>query len=176
MFQLFLYRIFPRRAKRNHLRGKIVIIQKKIWDLEFLRGKLKAMREGFRVEYDALKERLDAASRRLYGEQYQFFYVASNDEIKPTDLPIMVSDIPKLPDVREDTKDFRFYKKPKLNVDKDVCDNLQSYLDKHSEDLEQLRKQLEGLDGQIEGSGGVLELIEGNRTIITLLKDEIRRT
>lgn len=60
---------FVRYRKRWHLKRKMEMTQKKIWDLEFLREKMRSVREGFRVEYDRIKEMLDAAERRIKQER-----------------------------------------------------------------------------------------------------------
>lgn len=57
--------MFFKSTKQKHFDSKIIVTDKKIWDLEFLREKMKAMREGFRQEYDRLSEQTDAATRRL---------------------------------------------------------------------------------------------------------------
>ena len=57
--------MFTFNKHKRHIQGKIEVTQKKIWDLEFLKEKLKAMREGFRQEYDRLQEQVDAATLRL---------------------------------------------------------------------------------------------------------------
>jgi hypothetical protein len=150
-------------------------MRKKIWDLEFLKDKLKAMRESFRIEFDRLKELSDATSRRLYGEKYEFFYIATNDKIEVASLPIMISDIEKLPDEPKETRDFRFYKKRKGNPDKDICDSLDKAIKRYQEDIDQLKKQMDGIDGQIEGPGGVNESIDGLRTVHTLLKEHMNK-
>tara|TARA_Y100001949_G_scaffold171282_1_gene173511 strand:+ start:838 stop:1221 length:384 start_codon:yes stop_codon:yes gene_type:complete len=61
--------ILERFKKRKHYKRKIRVMYQKRWDLEFLKEKLKAMREGFRVEYDRIKEIIDAASVRLEEEK-----------------------------------------------------------------------------------------------------------
>lgn len=60
--------MFFKSAHKQHIDEKILVTQKKIWDLEFLREKMSAMREGFRIEYDRLSEQVDAATRRLAEE------------------------------------------------------------------------------------------------------------
>lgn len=161
------------RAQKKHYKNKKSIIRMKIYDLEFLRYQLKSMREGLRMEYDRIKENMDAAKRRLAGEQYRFFYCASNDEIDYKSIPILPDDFEKLPDKAEDTKDFRFYKKPRKEVDQKVCENLKGMIQKYSDDSEQLGKQMEGLDGQIDGPGGVVEKMDGMQTAINLLNEYI---
>jgi chromosome segregation ATPase len=57
-----------RLKKKKHIRSKILITKKKLWDLEFYRKQLENEREGFRSEYDRIKESIDAAQLRLRGE------------------------------------------------------------------------------------------------------------
>lgn len=57
-----------RLRKRRHVQRKIRMSEQKMWDLEFLRDKLKAMKEGFRMERDRLMEMVDASNLRLEAE------------------------------------------------------------------------------------------------------------
>lgn len=62
--------IFPVNwQKKWHVQDKIEVTQKKMWDLEFLKEKMKAMKEGFRMQYDRLKEESDAALLRTNVEK-----------------------------------------------------------------------------------------------------------
>ena len=54
--------------KKEHFKNKLKVIQKKIWDSEFLRDEYKKTREGFRMEYDRLKEMKDAFETRIKQE------------------------------------------------------------------------------------------------------------
>lgn len=65
-----VHHVFPLNwRKKWHVQQKIEITQKKQWDLEFLKEKMKAMKEGFRMQYDRLKEELDAATLRTNVEK-----------------------------------------------------------------------------------------------------------
>ena len=55
--------------KKQHFNKKLEGVQKRIWDIEFLRSEYKETREGFRVEYDRLKELVDAANVRIAAEK-----------------------------------------------------------------------------------------------------------
>jgi len=55
--------------KIYHIRQRIAVSEKKMWDLEFLKNKMRAQREGFRQEYDRINELVDAATRRLDEEK-----------------------------------------------------------------------------------------------------------
>lgn len=55
--------------KKQHFKKKLEGVQKRIWDIEFLRSEYKETREGFRVEYDRLKELQDAANVRIAAEK-----------------------------------------------------------------------------------------------------------
>ena len=57
--------MFLRYRQRRHIKNKIEICEKKMWDLEFLKEKLKAMREGFRQEYDRTGEIVAALEERM---------------------------------------------------------------------------------------------------------------
>ena len=59
--------ILGKLKKRLHYKDKIYVMYKKVWDLEFLKEKFKAMREGFRIEYDRIKE-IDDAAKLKYEE------------------------------------------------------------------------------------------------------------
>lgn len=56
---------FLHSKKLKHFDSKLEVTNKKIWDLEFLREKMNAMREGFRQDYDRLREQVAAATERL---------------------------------------------------------------------------------------------------------------
>jgi len=162
--------------RKKHYKNKIRVVQMKIWDMEFLRYELRAVREGVRINHDQSKELLDGLKRRLAGEKYNFYYCASQDEVGYKDIPILPDDLEKLPDEPKDTKDFRFYKKKRENINEQVCQNLKSSIQKYSDQIEQFKKQLEGIDGQIEGQNGVNEKIEGLRNAIALLKEHIKKS
>lgn len=55
--------------KKQHFKKKLEGVQRRIWDVEFLRSEYKATREGFRTEYDRLKELQDAANVRIAAEK-----------------------------------------------------------------------------------------------------------
>lgn len=57
--------LLDRWAKKRHLKSKVEVTQKKIWDFEFYRRQLENEKEGIRLEYDRIKEALDAATLRL---------------------------------------------------------------------------------------------------------------
>lgn len=57
-----------RRKQKKHYADKVAMTQKKIWDLQFYKRQLENEKESFRVEYDRIKESVDAAQLRLTGE------------------------------------------------------------------------------------------------------------
>ena len=61
--------MFSKRTKKNHFKDKLWGVQRKIWDVEFLKDQYKLTREGFRAEYDRLKELEDAANVRIEAEK-----------------------------------------------------------------------------------------------------------
>lgn len=61
--------MFKNYAQKKHFKSKIKSTQKKIWDIEFLKSQYKMTREGFRTEYDRLKELEDAADTRIAQEK-----------------------------------------------------------------------------------------------------------
>jgi len=161
------------------------VIQRKIWDAEFLREKMGAMREGFRREYDRINELRDAEMRKMYKIKYKFFYCATKDEVKIENLPIPPDDVESLPNEPRDTKEFRFYKTP-LEHDKDLVKNIKKQISNLDEDIKQLKSQMDAIDTQVKGgevqtsqgtqyTDGIDEKIESYRTVRTLLKDYIRR-
>lgn len=54
---------------KRHYKDKILVTQKKRADVEFLKHQYKLMREGFRVEYDRLREQEDACNVRIDQEK-----------------------------------------------------------------------------------------------------------
>ena len=57
-----------KRFAKRHYNNKIQIIRKKILDVEFLVDEYKMTREGFRTEYDRIKEMQDACVVRIEEE------------------------------------------------------------------------------------------------------------
>src|SRR3990167_6583881 len=57
-----------KRFAKRHYNNKIQIIRKKILDVGFLVDEYKMTREGFRTEYDRIKEMQDACVVRIEGE------------------------------------------------------------------------------------------------------------
>lgn len=157
---------------RKHYGKKAEILNMKILDAEFLKYQLQSIREGFRMQYDQTKEHLDAATRRLYGEQYQFFYCDSGDEVDFKVVPVVPEDLPKLPDEAKDTKDFRFYKKPRPEVNETVIKNLEQAIQNFKADTDQLKAQMDGIDGQLVNEDNK---IDGYKTAINLLREFIKR-
>lgn len=51
--------------KKKHFKDKLYITNQKIWDNEFLILQLREMREGFRREYDRIKEMVMGYTVRL---------------------------------------------------------------------------------------------------------------
>lgn len=69
MVEVILSLFSEKWAKKRHYSRKIQVTKMKMWDVEFLREKMRMMREGFRVEYDRIKEIVDAATIRLAAEK-----------------------------------------------------------------------------------------------------------
>ena len=157
--------------RKRHFKSRIKVLKKKIWDFEYLKYEMKSMREGFRMQYDRMREEMDACKRRLAGEKWSFYYIASGDEIGYREIPILPDDFENLPDEQKDTKDFRFYKKTKANPDKDVVKNLEVKIQQYSDDIAQITKQMEAVDGQIEGPKGYNEQLDGFKTAINLINE-----
>lgn len=106
--------------KRRHYLGKINGTEEKIWDLEFLRVKLKAMREGFRMEHDKSKEMLDAYEKRLEAEKA---LPKQNEEM----IKIAEASIAKLkPDVEQLVKQMEEIDK-QLDGPSGVTESIDSY-------------------------------------------------
>ena len=61
--------IIKRIRRWLHYGRKMRVTEMKRWDLEFYKVKLKEVREGQRMEYDRIKETLDAAKTRLEREK-----------------------------------------------------------------------------------------------------------
>ncbi len=55
--------------KKKHFKNKIDVTLRKLYDVEFLVEQYKLTREGFRSEYDRLKELEDAANVRIAQEK-----------------------------------------------------------------------------------------------------------
>jgi len=61
--------LFERFRRRRHIRHRIRIGYENLWDLFFLREKLKMLREDIRVQYDRSKEQLVLTEKRLDEEK-----------------------------------------------------------------------------------------------------------
>lgn len=57
------------KLRKKHFKNKIEVTLKKSFDVEFLIDQYKLTREGFRTEYDRLKELEDAANVRIAAEK-----------------------------------------------------------------------------------------------------------
>lgn len=122
--------------KKRYLKRKIKMSENSMWDIEFLRKKMQAMREGFRQEYDRLREMTVAAEQRLEAEN------------------------------------------KKEDPDKTIVTNLQNLIDKYKPDIEQLKTQMQAVDSQIQGTADETGLdgnVEGYRTVINLLKEDLKK-
>lgn len=62
-------RFITRWRKKSHVQEMYRTTEKKMWALEFLRKKMRVIREGFRNDYDRLKEQVDAATMRIGTER-----------------------------------------------------------------------------------------------------------
>ena len=65
MFSHFL----KNRRHKRHLKNKLLGNEKSLWDVDLLRNKYKAMREGIRLEYNRLQEREDGIIQRVKTEK-----------------------------------------------------------------------------------------------------------
>ena len=60
-----LYLTHKKGTKKNHFQQKLDGVKKMIWDLEFKRHKTQEIREGIRVECDALKSRIHGYEEQI---------------------------------------------------------------------------------------------------------------
>lgn len=157
---------FGRREKKNHIKQKIEISYKKMWDLEFLRLNLGETREGFRKQYDRMTEERQGYEIRIgkLKELCGDLYPKAEAEIlmrlslNPQELEAHTAKTEITPDLAvaiEKVQEVR------------LCEQrIQSY----DNDIAQLKEQMDGTDTQIQGDGGVNQTIEGYRSVIDLLK------
>ena len=153
-------------TQKKHYKAKILVTQKKVWDLEFLKDQYLLMREGFRNEYDSTKERIDAL-------------VSYKDLITRMGME-KAKEMMKNPEkVHEALRD----KAENIQLsqeERDTIETLEKDIKAKTEDTERLKKQMETLDMQMEGplpagQNCLNEQIEGLRTIGGLLKDKIKK-
>jgi len=58
-----------KRRRKNHFKLELLSRQRQLWNHEFLLAKARAEREGFRMEYDRMKERLEQVQQKLEMER-----------------------------------------------------------------------------------------------------------
>lgn len=128
---------------------KIQEKRQQIWDREFTREVLLQQREGMRVEYDRIKEQVDAANRRICEEKYEVFYSESGDKVDIRTVPITAEEIESLPTKKSDKS--RYHKKLKEDPDKTILENLTKTVEKLTPDLKQLEDQMLQIEQRVEG-------------------------
>ncbi len=123
--------------------------QGQLWDREFTKRILGESREGLRIEYDRLKEQVDAAQRRLCVELYTVIDGPGGNEVDIRTLPLSPTDIEQLPTAA--TEESRFYKVAKPDPDKTIVEQMQKKLATLQPDLQQLANKMQEIAKRIEG-------------------------
>jgi len=150
--------------KKRHYKDKILITQKKIYDVEFLLSQYKLMREGFRVEYDRIKEELDAIN--TYKELIQSVGMEKAKEL--------MKNAEKAMEARNEKADY------KLNdEEKEVIQTMTNNAKGKEDDIARLKKQMETLDMQMDGplpagQTSVRQTIDNLKSVVDMLKDMIK--
>lgn len=160
--------------------AKIREKRQEIWDKEFQKRYFSEIREGFRVEYDRLKELLDGVTRRICLEKYIVFYTGDSEqgdyEYDIKQLPLSPEEIEALPEKR--TEGNRYYKVPRIAVDAKVIEPLEKQAAQLKEQVDQLANNMKsmtvGIEGPLmspEGKDQSLNgTIDGLYTLIKILK------
>ncbi len=152
----FLMGYMPRGIrKRYHYWKKRRIIEMKMLDFEFLRLETQDVREGFRMDYDRMKESRDAIDH----------YRALINKVGME----KASEIGKLGP--EKTQEILAGTDMKHNLeqkDRDVIKNLEEKWQQYNTDMAQLEKQMTDIDGQIDG---INEKVKGFRYVIELMEN-----
>lgn len=167
--------------KKLHFTLKIWEKKRQLWDREFTKRFLNQEREGLRIEYDRLKEQLDAAQRRLMAELYEVFDGPEKHKMDIRTLPLPPEDIAALPD-NEPTDQSRFFKVEKQDPDKTMVEQLTKKVAQVKPDVQQLETQMKNISLRVEGplkdDQGQDHSLNGSmddmRTLINLLRTHRR--
>lgn len=150
--------------KKRHYKDKILVTKKKIWDVEFLLAQYKLMREGFRVEYDRIKEELDAVN--TYKELIESVGMEKAKEL--------MKNAEKAMEARNEKSDY------KLNdEEKEVVETMKKNAQGKEDDIARLKKQMETLDMQMDGplpagQQSVRQTLDNLKSVVSMLKDQIK--
>jgi hypothetical protein len=156
-------------TKKKHFQGKLEATWRKLWDVEFLLEQYKMMREGFRVEYDKIKELLDGVVT------YEFLIRklgldSARELMKNADLAYKN---------REEMKDDK--DKDLTKEELDILTSIQNEIKGKNDDMDRLRKQMKDVDLMIEGdpeqplsmNKSVNQNISNLRSVIDMIKIKI---
>jgi hypothetical protein len=158
-------------TKKRHFKNKLEVTQRKILDVEFLLDNYKQMREGFRTEYDRIKEELDGV------ETYEFLIKKLGVE----EAKEVMKDAEKSYKLRDEMKDE---KDKELNKEEeDILTNLKNNIVGKKNDMEILKKQMKDVDVMIEGdpeqpasvSQSVNQNLSNLRSVIDMLRQIIKK-
>lgn len=150
--------IFERFRKKRHIKKKIKISYMKLWDLEFFVQKMKAMREGFRMEYNHLKETDDAAKEyQKLLQKYDKDYASEIMKQRPDTIR----------EILEKPNNPKYERENKA-----IIDTLQEQIKTRITDITQLEKQIESADEQIKQSQ---DGVKSYRTLIEMLYEYRRK-
>lgn len=154
--------------QKRHYKSKIETTWKKIWDIQFLLAQYKLMREGFRVEYDRIKEELDAINTYKALIENRGIEVAKELMTKADQAMI----------ARDEKTDY-----VRTDEDNALIETLAKNAKAKEDDVARLKKQMETLDLQTDGQeGGMLpngepsvkKTQENLRQVVDMLQEQIK--
>jgi hypothetical protein len=157
-------------SRKKHFKKKIEVTMRKIWDMEFLLDQYKQMREGFRIEYDRIKELIDGV------ETYEFL-IRKLGADKAREFMRNAEASYNKRDELKDAKDIDLSKE-----DKDILTSVSNDVKGKRDDISRLERQIKDVDLMIEGDpeqpASVTQSVQQNisnlKSVIESLKEIVK--
>lgn len=170
-------------AKKWYFKAKIKEKKHQLWDREFTKKFLGEQREGLRIEYDRINEKLDGMKRRVCDELYELIYSDSDASVEIRTAPLSPDEINTLK--HKKTKESRYHTVLKQDPDKTILESFAKEIEQIEPDVKQLKDQMQQLTERIEGPlidpsdpSGTDQSLNGSsedlRTLINLLTNHLK--
>lgn len=160
--------LFKRFNKKNHYKNKIKLTYQRIWDLEFLTKEMQDMREQIRKAYDRLSQ--EVAILTQHKDLIKAFGMEKASELTAKGPEYAAKELENHKEEHALTKE-----------EQDAVDNVSKRIEEKNIDIEYKKSQMKAIDTQLEeswkasGDGGIFSAIEGYRSVISILKKEIKK-
>ena len=152
-----------KRRKIRHYKHKIDLTEMQIWDLEFLREKTKAVREGIRMDYDRINE-LNGA-KKLFRDLIVVFGVNEASELLKVGPDKSQAELEK----------HKGEIKSLSENEQKALDALNSQIADFDKDVKQMQEQMDSFDGDAGQINQINQKIEGYQTVKMLMKQYIKQ-